>query len=218
MRYIYKHLLKASLTRNQRIGYWIERTYERQLRPWIVKSTPFDPVEWKKCIGKGADFILKGDIEVECKYVNHWVYESAIRNCYLPRFSKNAKEKIVLTNNKRRFTRRARELLRESGIKLMTISELVKYLLEGYCIILVKGIKEIKSLRYFFSLVVSKGSRKVVRNVLSIDKPPPWNILLTRISINQLVDTLDLSRKILMSGKVYDTQKNFFYNFMCNYE
>ena len=199
MKYSYKEVFKVLGTRNKTIGFRYERKNEQRFSPWIIKTTPSDPYEWKKNIAKGVDFILKENIEVECKYVNHWVYASAIRNCYLPRFSKDAKEKIVLTNNKRRFTKKARELLRANGIKLMTPSELEEYLKErDHTVFLLKIIISCLSTCIKESNILSKfivSSRKIVRKKVTkvlCDEDPPWyTLLLARTSIINLVRTLE---------------------------
>lgn len=95
-------------------------------------GNPTDFKEWLKNKGKGADIIIEGLCEVECKFNLTRVYWSWILRDWLPRFSDNPDiDKIIVSNFKWRIPRQCRELLYEHGIKLMNREEFIWYVLKN---------------------------------------------------------------------------------------
>jgi hypothetical protein len=89
-------------------------------------GNPLDPFLWKHFIGGGVD-IKTDKKDLECKFTNYRVYPCHVINDVLPRFRDNDKEKIVITNNKDRWTPEARNILYQKNVKLWDIKNLKHY-------------------------------------------------------------------------------------------
>lgn len=82
---------------------------------------------WKRSQGQGADIKI-GDIEVEVKYTHARVYPSYIWRDWHPRFSPDAKKKIVVTNRGMQYSKRTKALIRNLGIILLFYDQLINFL------------------------------------------------------------------------------------------
>jgi hypothetical protein len=111
-------------------GFNYEKCVGRKLRDagFSFRSNNLNSItEWMKQQGRGADFVISG-IEIEAKFSHAKIYPSWIERDWIPRFTKNVKHKIIVTNRGIQLSEYSKCLLRKHKIKHVFFDELVSYL------------------------------------------------------------------------------------------
>ncbi len=112
-------------------GFNFEKAIEKRLaNSGIVYScNPLGSIlHWMRYQGRGADFLLRGGIEVEAKFSHAKIYPKWIKRDWLTRFSQNARHKIIVSNKGIQLSEYSKRLLSENKIKHVFFDEFVSYI------------------------------------------------------------------------------------------
>jgi hypothetical protein len=129
-------VLNSILTSKEQLGYKWEFIVQNTLLNLGIhnfEGNPLNPILWK-IVGCGyskykdnrAD-ISTYYLDIECKYVNHRVYPSHVKHNLIPRFAKNTKLHVTVTNNIKLWSKDARDEATKNNIKIWSIRDLISF-------------------------------------------------------------------------------------------